>query len=89
MFNLKNDPLELVNLAEKPEFKEKVDEMSVLLIKSQKEAGDTCALTAKKILPLFYDPTTFKQGADANQPQNVLDRYFKGADLSKPREKHD
>ena len=89
LFNLKNDPLELVNLANVPEFKGKVDEMTALLIKCQKEANDTCPLTAKKILPLFYDPTTFKQSADANQPQYVLDRYFKDADLSKPRQKHD
>jgi hypothetical protein len=42
---------------------------------------DTASLTTERILPMDYDPTKFKQKADVHQPEYVLKKYFKGADL--------
>ena len=55
LFNLKNDPLELANLATQVQYQNKVTELMALLAQCQQQAGDSCALTAKKILPLEYN----------------------------------
>lgn len=78
LFNLKNDPLELNNLANQPESQSRVDEMMKLLVDWQRETNDTVSLTANKILPMDYDPESFKQKPDIHQPAYVLKRYFKG-----------
>lgn len=78
LFNLKNDPLELNNLANQPESQSRVDEMMKLLVDWQRETNDTVSLTANKILPMEYDPESFKQKPDIHQPAYVLKRYFKG-----------
>jgi choline-sulfatase len=44
LFDLKNDPDELTNLADKPEYAAKVQELFVELTKLQKETGDTLPL---------------------------------------------
>jgi arylsulfatase A-like enzyme len=80
LFNLKKDPLEINNLAD--ENPAKLNEMMDLLQQWQKEVDDTASLTANKILPMEYDPTKFKQKADGSQPQYVLDKYFRGVDVS-------
>ena len=82
LFNLKNDPLELVNLAYKTEYKDKLQTMTELLKKCQIEANDTLPLTAKKILPLEYNPASFKQVADRDQNEYILKKYYKGVDVS-------
>jgi len=76
LFNLKNDPLEINNLASDQKYRLKVEEMMKLLIKWQKETGDTAVLTAKTILPLDYDPLNFKQTPDKWQPEYTLKKYF-------------
>ncbi|MDP2113341.1 MAG: sulfatase-like hydrolase/transferase [Bacteroidota bacterium] len=78
LFNLKNDPLELNNLANQPESQSRVDEMMKLLVDWQRETNDTVSLTANKIQPMEYDPESFKQKPDIHQPAYVLKRYFKG-----------
>ena len=80
LFNLKNDPLEINNLAE--ENPAKAEEMMELLKNWQIEVDDTIPLTAKKILQMDYDPTRFKQKADMFQPEYILKKYFKGVDTS-------
>jgi arylsulfatase A-like enzyme len=76
LFDLNNDPLEINNLALRPEYKSKVSEMMNLLVESQQEAGDTVSLTATRILPMEYDPTKFKQIPDPEQPEYILNKYF-------------
>ncbi|WP_372756125.1 sulfatase-like hydrolase/transferase [Mariniflexile sp.] len=81
LFNLVNDPLELNNLAELPENKNKVDELSKLMATWYVTSHDTANMAPEKILPMEYDYKTLKQKPDDKQPQYVLDKYFKGVDL--------
>jgi arylsulfatase A-like enzyme len=76
LFNLKNDPLEINNLAGNPLYKSKVDEMMKLIIVWQKQTGDTAVLTSKSRLPMEYDPASFKQQPDQWQPEYTLRKYF-------------
>ena len=76
LFNLKEDPLELKNLAAYPEYKPKVAEMMKLLQEWYIETDDTATMNPEKILPLKYDYTKLKQKPDQHQPRYVLDRYF-------------
>jgi arylsulfatase A-like enzyme len=76
LFNLKDDPLELNNLAGYPEWQSKVDEMMNLVKEWQKVTGDTAVLTSKSKLPMEYDPTLFKQKPDQWQPEYTLKKYF-------------
>ncbi len=78
LFDLENDPNELVNLADSAGYDEKVKAMTSLLSVWQKATDDTVALTAKTIVSMEYDPTTFERKPDIHQPPFVLDKYFKG-----------
>ena len=77
LFRLASDPLEINNLAGQSEYETKVDEMMNLLKEWQKATGDTASLTTKNILPMEYDPVSFRQKPDIHQPEYVLKRYFK------------
>lgn len=81
LFNLKEDPLEINNLAALPENQNKVDEMMALLGKWYTLTNDTATMNPKTFLRLEYDYTKLKQIPDRNQPEYVLKRYFKGVDL--------
>jgi len=83
LFNLKDDPLEINNLAAVPEYKTKVDEMMKLLKEWYVATGDTATLNPKTILPLKYDHTLLKQKPDAWQPEYTLKKYFGGAERAK------
>jgi len=76
LFNLKTDPLELNNLAENPNYKNKVNDMMILLEQWYLQTDDTATMNPENILPLEYDYTKLKQRPDRHQPQYVLDRYF-------------
>jgi len=76
LFNLKDDPLELNNLAEQPQFQSKVDELMNLIKEWQMVTGDTAVLTSKSKLPMEYDPAKFKQTPDQWQPEYTLKKYF-------------
>ncbi|TLU99542.1 sulfatase-like hydrolase/transferase [Dyadobacter luticola] len=76
LFNLKNDPLELENLAGKPQFKQREENLKKLLAQWQKETGDTVAYTAKTILPMQYEPEKFKRTMDKNQPKYTQEKYW-------------
>lgn len=81
LFNLKEDPLEINNLATLPAYQSKVDEMMVLLKEWHTLTNDTATLTPKTFLPLEYDYTKLKQIPDIQQPEYILKKYFKEADL--------
>lgn len=83
LFNLKNDPLEIDNLAALPENKAKVDEMMALLDEWHTLANDTATMKYKTFLPMEYDYRKLKQKPDVNQPEYILKKYFKGVDLTK------
>lgn len=82
LFNLKNDPLELNNLAEIPENKPKLDELSQLMVSWHSQSDDTANMSPDKILPMEYDYKKLKQRPDDKQPQYILDKYFKNVDLN-------
>lgn len=76
LFNLKNDPLELNNLAENKAYSSTKDELMNQLKDWQKSSGDTAALTTKVIKPLEYDPAKLTRKPDRWQPEYTLKRYF-------------
>lgn len=76
LFDLKNDPLELNNLAENEAWQNKKEELSSLLKIWQNEVGDTVTWTAAKVLPMEYDPDTLQRKPDQWQPDYILRRYF-------------
>ncbi|MFC3878665.1 sulfatase-like hydrolase/transferase [Algoriphagus namhaensis] len=76
LFNLKDDPDELNNLADKPEMAPKIEELRALLLQEQQAAGDTVAWTAEEILPLEYDYKRIDRFPDRWQPEYTLDKYF-------------
>lgn len=76
LFHLKNDSLEINNLASKPEFAGKVKEMMNLLMEGYLASGDTATMNPKTILPLEYDYKILKQKPDQWQPVYTLRKYF-------------
>lgn len=76
LFNLAVDPSELNNLATKPEYRAKLEELKNELQAAQKAAGDTLAWTATEILPLDYDHTQIERFPDRWQPEYTLKKYF-------------
>jgi len=76
LFNLKEDPLEINNLAGIPSNQSKMEEMMNLLVEWQKETGDTAVLESKSKLPMGYDPTIYIQKPDRWQPEYTLKKYF-------------
>ena len=81
LFNLKNDPLELNNLAENKEYAATKNELITLLQDWQKTTGDTAAFTTKVIKPLEYNPDTLTRKPDRWQPEYNLKRYFGDIEL--------
>lgn len=86
LFNLKKDPLEIVNLANRPECQGTVKEMTELLMEGYKSTDDTANMNPTTFLPMEYDYTKLKQKADQWQPEYTLKKYFKGANLVKIKE---
>jgi arylsulfatase A-like enzyme len=76
LFNLKNDPLELNNLADHPEMKTKVDEMTELILHWATETGDTLNFYPPRFQSMEYDYTILKQVPDKWQPEYTLEKYF-------------
>jgi len=76
LFNLKNDPLELNNLAESNEYYSTKEELMGLLKDWQNNSGDTAVLTTKTIKQLEYNPDTLTRKPDRWQPQYTLKKYF-------------
>ena len=76
LYNLKNDPLELNNLSQQPEYMEKSRELLQLMADWQTATNDTIPLTAETILPMEYDHTQLERKPDQWQPGYTLNKYF-------------
>jgi arylsulfatase A-like enzyme len=76
LFDLKNDPYELVNLAQNSDYQGIVTEMTNLLIENQQQYSDSLPLTASKIEPKEWDYRTLKRVPDQWQPAYTLEKYF-------------
>jgi len=77
LFNLKNDPFEINNLAYKNDYQSKLVEMMALLTEGYKACGDTINMNPEQILPMDYDYKELKQKPDQWQPEYILNKYFK------------
>lgn len=80
LFNLKNDPLEINNLAARAESKTKIEEMTKLLEEWATATDDTVNMHPTKILPLEYDYHKLKQKPDRHQPEYTIKKYFKNTE---------
>ncbi len=78
LFHLKEDPLELHNLAGNPEHAEREKQLLSLMSQWQQQTGDTARLNVDQPLPMEYHPETFGQNPDVHQPPYILDKYFDG-----------
>ncbi len=83
LFNLHDDPLEITNLALKPEYHSKISELMNLLKDSHKTTNDTASLIPKAVLRLPYDYKKLKQTPDNHQPEYILQKYFKTSTRSR------
>jgi len=77
LFNLKDDPMELNNLAYKDVYKPIMNKLTNLMKGWQEIANDTIPLTGNKTLPLNYDHTQLVRKPDAHQPEYTLNKYFR------------
>ncbi len=78
LFDLANDPHEMVNLAEEPEHRARVERMMGMLRASQKQFGDDEELTAANPKPKAIDMTGRKRNVDRWQPMWLIEKYFPG-----------
>lgn len=80
LYNLKNDPDEMNNLAQIPLYQKKLAELTMLMEKAYSETDDTATMLPACIAPANYNPLDFKQKPDIHQPDYILKRYFNNAD---------
>ena len=76
LFDLKNDPHELTNLAEKPKQKKRVARMMAQLEEWQKITDDKTPLTSEKPVSMEIDLTGRKRTPDRHQPKWIVEKYF-------------
>ncbi|MBR9802319.1 sulfatase-like hydrolase/transferase [bacterium] len=76
LFNLANDPHEIMNLADDPQHANKVKRLTNALKKQQQQFGDELPLTVEKPRELAIDLTGHKRKPDSHQPQWIIDDYF-------------
>lgn len=76
LFNLKKDPLELNNLADKSKHAERIETMLAQLRDAQKHFGDDAVLVVDEPKPLHKDLTGTKRKPDKWQPEWIVKKYF-------------
>jgi len=76
LFDLKNDPHELRNLASDPAQARRVRHMMRLLAESQRKVGDDLPLTSANPGPKEIDMTGRKREPDRWQPDWIRRKYF-------------
>lgn len=76
LFDLKKDPLELKNLAEKPKQQKRVEKMMAELEAWQKQVDDKTPLTSEKPKSMEIDLTGRKRTPDKHQPKWIVEKYF-------------
>lgn len=64
------------NLVENQRFDCEKDKILELLEASQKEFGDTIALTARLLKHMTYNPDTLKRKPDQWQPDYIFEKIF-------------
>ena len=77
LFDLQNDPLEMVNLAGKPETEKVTSKLMASMLQWQKTLGDEQALRSDTPKPKEVDFSDFKQRRDRWQPDWIFEKYFR------------
>jgi len=76
LFDLRNDPDELENLAADPSQQERIRAMTALLEEWQDRLGDQQPLQVSDLQPREIDLTGHSRAPDKWQPQWIVDKYF-------------
>ena len=76
LFDLKNDPYELKNLAEAPKHAKRVEQMMTLMKDWQARVGDKHPLTSANPKPKERDLTNHKRNIDRWQPMWIVEKYW-------------
>lgn len=82
LFDLRNDPNEMKNLAESPNHKTHVVRLTGKLEKWQTAWGDKLPLTSEQPKPKAFDFTKVKRIPDRWQPKWIREKYYGGAEPS-------
>jgi arylsulfatase A-like enzyme len=77
LYDLINDPYELINLSERSELSEVQKSLLQKLAQYQKEMGDNASLTIASPLPMAWDYRQLNRVPDKWQPPYILEKYFK------------
>ena len=76
LFDLKNDPHEMKNLAGTAEVADQEKRLETLLKKWQKDVDDTMPLRVENPKPKEMDLTGHKRKPDRHQPKWIVEKYF-------------
>lgn len=77
LFDLKNDPHEMKNLADDPAQKDRIERLTSLMKDWQNKVGDKQPLTVDNPKPREVRYDDFVRKPDKWQPQWIIDKYFK------------
>jgi arylsulfatase A-like enzyme len=84
LFDLEADPLEMTNLAERPERAKDVDRLLDEMKRWQKQLGDTAPLSVQNPKSKEINLTGTPRVLDRWQPEWIRDKYFGDRDAQKP-----
>ncbi len=76
LFDLRNDPYELHNLAEDTTHRAVRDRLWLELERQQRQAGDTLPLQVANPAPMDYDLSDYDRQPDRHQPEYTRRKYF-------------
>ena len=82
LFNLSEDPLEMVNLADDPKQQEKIKELEALMGQWREQLNDTAPLRVDKPVSLTPTYENKRRILDVWQPKWIRDKYFGGRERS-------
>lgn len=77
LYDLKDDPGEITNLAEQPGYAATIDRLTGMMKDWQKKLDDAQPLSSDRPKSMDYDPTKFVQKRDRWQPDWIYDKYFR------------
>ena len=76
LFNLEQDPYEILNLADDPAQADRIARMTILMEEWQEHLGDEQALSSQKPGRLEVDLSGRERQPDRWQPDSIVEKYF-------------
>ncbi|MCH2102184.1 MAG: sulfatase-like hydrolase/transferase [Planctomycetes bacterium] len=76
LFDLKNDPGEINNLADNPTYKEQLSRLRALMEEHHMALDDPHPLVVDDVRSMKFDLTGRKRKADVHQPEWIVEKYF-------------